>query len=260
MHGGVFFEPYRKGFDRLTSKPLHYIDTYLASEGFIALQADKDKTSMELVLNNGIFFEFIPFNDQHFDADGIVKKEAQTLTINEVKTGIDYALVLSTCAGAWRYLIGDTIRFTDLERCEIIISGRTKHYVSICGEHLSVDNMNQAILIASEKFDMHVPEFCVSGFIHEQVFGHHWFIGCDKPIDADLFRQNLDDALKSLNDDYAVERRSALKEMKLEVLPVSLFYDWMRKNGKEGGQNKFPRVLKKEQLADWQAFLRSVRV
>jgi hypothetical protein len=260
VHGGVFFEPYRKGFDRLTSKPLHYIDTYLASEGFIALQADKDKTSMELVLNNGIFFEFIPFNDQHFDADGIVKKEAQTLTINEVKTGIDYALVLSTCAGAWRYLIGDTIRFTDLERCEIIISGRTKHYLSICGEHLSVDNMNQAILIASEKFDMHVPEFCVSGFIHEQVFGHHWFIGCDKPIDADLFRQNLDDALKSLNDDYAVERRSALKEMKLEVLPVSLFYDWMRKNGKEGGQNKFPRVLKKEQLADWQAFLRSVRV
>ena len=260
VHGGVFFEPYRKGFDRLTIKPLHYIDTYLASEGFIALQADKDKTSMELVLNNGIFFEFIPFNDQHFDADGIVKKEAQTLTINEVKTGIDYALVLSTCAGAWRYLIGDTIRFTDLERCEIIITGRTKHYLSICGEHLSVDNMNQAILIASDKLDMHVPEFCVSGFIHEQVFGHHWFIGCDKPIDADLFRQNLDDALKSLNDDYAVERRSALKEMKLEVLPVSLFYDWMRKNGKEGGQNKFPRVLKKEQLADWQAFLRSVRV
>jgi hypothetical protein len=260
VHGGVFFEPYRKGFDRLTSKPLHYIDTYLASEGFIALQADKDKTSMELVLNNGIFFEFIPFNDQHFDADGIVKKEAQTLTINEVKTGIDYALVLSTCAGAWRYMIGDTIRFTDLERCEIVITGRTKHYLSICGEHLSVDNMNQAILIASEKLDMHVPEFCVSGFIHEQVFGHHWFIGCDKPIDADLFRQNLDDALKSLNDDYAVERRSALKEMKLEVLPVSLFYDWMRKNGKEGGQNKFPRVLKKEQLADWQAFLRSVRV
>ena len=260
VHGGVFFEPYRKGFDRLTSKPLHYIDTYLASEGFIALQADKDKTSMELVLNNGIFFEFIPFDDKHFDADGIVKKEVQTLTINDVKTGVDYALVLSTCAGAWRYMIGDTVRFVDLERCEIIITGRTKHYLSICGEHLSVDNMNQAILIASEKLDMHVPEFCVSGFIHEQVFGHHWFIGCDKPIDADLFRQNLDDALKSLNDDYAVERRSALKEMKLEVLPVSLFYDWMRKNGKEGGQNKFPRVLKKEQLADWQAFLRSVRV
>jgi hypothetical protein len=157
-------------------------------------------------------------------------------------------------------MIGDTIRFTDLERCEIIITGRTKHYLSICGEHLSVDNMNQAMLSAAETHNLEVPEFCVSGFIHEGSFGHQWYIGCDIGIDAEKFRQSLDDALKLLNDDYAVERRSALKTMNLEIIPVALFYDWMRKNGKEGGQNKFPRVLKKEQLADWQAFLRSVRV
>jgi hypothetical protein len=260
VHGGVYFEPYKKGFERLFRKPLHYIETYLASEGFIALQAEKERTAMELVLNNGIFYEFVPFNEQHFDGDGALKKGAKALTIGQVETGVDYALIMSTCAGAWRYMIGDTIRFTDLERCEIIITGRTKHYLSICGEHLSVDNMNQAILSASDKQNVQVPEFCVSGFIQEGRFGHQWYIGCDDSVDAEAFRQSVDDALKLLNDDYAVERRSALKEMNLEVIPVALFYDWMRKNGKEGGQNKFPRVLKKEQLADWQAFLRSVRV
>lgn len=260
VHGGVYFEPYKKGFERLFRKPLYYIETYLASEGFIALQTENGRTAMELVLNNGIFYEFIPFNEQHFDGDGVLKKGAKALTVDQVETGVDYALILSTCAGAWRYMIGDTIRFTDLERCEIIITGRTKHYLSICGEHLSVDNMNQAILIASEKYGVLVPEFCVSGFINGGSFGHHWYIGCDNSINGEAFQLSLDEALKSLNDDYAVERRSALKEMKLEVIPISLFYEWMRKNGKEGGQNKFPRVLNKEQLADWQSFLRSVRV
>jgi hypothetical protein len=155
-------------------------------------------------------------------------------------------------------MIGDTIRFTNLEACEIIITGRTKHYLSICGEHMSVDNMNHGILKAAEHFGVAIPEFCVAGFIDDKVFGHKWFIGCDQEIDAEEFRARLDEAIKDLNDDYKVERRSALKEMKLEVLPVDLFYDWMRKMGKEGGQNKFPRVLKKEQLADWEEFIKSV--
>jgi hypothetical protein len=258
VHGGVFFEPYKKGFDNLLSKPIHYIETYLASEGFIALQSDNGKTSMEMVLNNGIFYEFIPFNEANFNSDGSLSSSAQVLTLDEVKEGVDYALLLSTCAGAWRYMIGDTIRFTNLEACEIIITGRTKHYLSICGEHMSVDNMNHGILKAAEHFGVAIPEFCVAGFIDDKVFGHKWFIGCDQEIDAEEFRARLDEAIKDLNDDYKVERRSALKEMKLEVLPVDLFYDWMRKMGKEGGQNKFPRVLKKEQLADWEEFIKSV--
>ncbi len=258
VHGGVFFEPYKKGFDNLLSKPIHYIETYLASEGFIALQSDNGKTSMEMVLNNGIFYEFIPFNEANFNSDGSLSSSAQVLTLDEVKEGVDYALLLSTCAGAWRYMIGDTIRFTNLDACEIIITGRTKHYLSICGEHMSVDNMNHGILKAAEHFGVAIPEFCVAGFIDDKVFGHKWFIGCDQEIDAEEFRVRLDEAIKDLNDDYKVERRSALKEMKLEVLPVDLFYDWMRKMGKEGGQNKFPRVLKKEQLADWEEFVKSV--
>jgi hypothetical protein len=258
VHGGVFFEPYKRGFEKLLSKPIYYIETYLASEGFIALQSDKGKSSMELVLNNGIFFEFIPFNEDNFNSDGKLDPQAKVLTLDEVKKDTDYALLISTCAGAWRYMIGDTIRFTDVESCEIIITGRTKHYLSICGEHLSVDNMNHGILKAAEQFGVAIPEFCVAGYIDDKVFGHQWYVGCDQALDAEAFRAKLDEAIKDLNDDYTVERRSALKEMKLEVLPVDLFYDWMRKLGKEGGQNKFPRVLKKEQLADWQEFIKSV--
>jgi len=255
VHGGVFFEPYKKGFEKLMAHPLHYIETYLASEGFLAYQGTDKPGSMELVLNNGIFFEFIPFNDSNFDSDGMPLKDAQVLTLEQVNVGVDYALLISTCAGAWRYMIGDTIRFTDLDNSEIIITGRTKHYLSICGEHLSVDNMNHGIMKAADHFGIGVTEFCVAGEIDETGFRHKWFVGTDDAVDADAFRLKLDEELKAVNDDYIVERRSALKEMHLEILPVSMFYDWMRALGKEGGQNKFPRVLKKEQLAEWESFI-----
>ncbi|MEX1188933.1 MAG: GH3 auxin-responsive promoter family protein [Bacteroidia bacterium] len=256
VHGGVFFEPYKKGFDKLLAHPLIYIETYLASEGFIAYQSNKDKSSMELVLNNGIFFEFIPFNERNFNIDGSLVKDPQIISLEDAKEGVDYALILSTCAGAWRYMIGDTIRFTDREQCEIIITGRTKHYLSICGEHLSVDNMNHAVMNVAEELEVCVPEFCVAGEIEDGIFRHKWFIGTNDKVETEEFRLKLDDALKLLNDDYTVERRSALKEMHLEILPVETFYDWMRSIGKEGGQNKFPRVLKKDQLNHWENFIK----
>jgi hypothetical protein len=257
VHGGVYFEPYKKGFDKLVAHPLHYIETYLASEGFIAYQSNKDMKAMELVLNNGIFFEFIPFNETNFNTDGTLVPNPQVLTLGSVKEGTDYALLLSTCAGAWRYMIGDTIRFTNTKTCEIIITGRTKHFLSICGEHLSVDNMNHGILTTSEELGVSVPEFCVAGVIEENVFKHKWFIGTDDVVDEIEFRNKLDKQLEELNDDYKVERRSALKEMTVQVLPLNLFYDWMRTLGKEGGQHKFPRVLKKEQLASWEQFIQT---
>lgn len=255
VHGGVYFEPYKKGFEKLLGKPIHYIETYLASEGFIAYQSEKEVKGMELVLNNGIYFEFIPFNEQNFDQDGKIKANAEVLTLEKVELDKDYALLISTCAGTWRYLIGDTIRFKDLNKYEIIITGRVKHYISICGEHLSVDNMNHAILKTSAQFNVSVPEFAVAGKIEDNVFSHHWFIGCDTTLDADTFCDELDEHLKILNDDYKVERRSALKKMDLTVLPIHLFYDWMRSVGKEGGQNKFPRVIKNEQLKSWEQFI-----
>jgi len=255
VHGGVSFDPYRKGFEKLLGRPIHYIETYLASEGFIAFQAYPNKRTMRLVLNNGIFYEFIPFEDENFDSNGDVKPDARTLMIDEVEEGKDYAVLLSTCAGAWRYLLGDTIKFTSLEESEIIITGRTKHFLSLCGEHLSVDNMNKAIELVANDLNINIKEFTVAGIPHDTLFAHHWFIGTDDKVDKKIVRDKLDAHLKILNDDYAVERSAALKDVSVDVLPVTIFYDWMEFKGKVGGQNKFPRVMKRAQLEEWQSFL-----
>lgn len=260
VHGGVSFEPYRKGFESLLGKPLIYIETYLASEGFLAFQALPNRRSMRLVLNNGIFYEFIPFNERNFDDDGNLKSDVQTLKIDEIDEGKDYAILISTCAGAWRYLIGDVVRFMSKEESEIVITGRTKHFLSLCGEHLSVDNMNKAIELSSEELDIRVKEFTVLGLPHENLFAHHWYVGTEDQVIEKKLGKTLDHYLKKLNDDYAVERKHALKEIKVTVLPPSLFYEWLAIQGKEGGQNKFPRVLKNEKAEEWAHFLRQKRI
>lgn len=255
VHGGVSFDPYKKGFAKLLGKPIHYIETYLASEGFVAYQAFPERKSMRLVLNNGIFYEFIPFEDKNFNSLGEVKPDAESLYIDQVEEGKEYAILLSTCSGAWRYLIGDVIKFVSVEESEIIITGRTKHFLSLCGEHLSVDNMNKAIEVVSDEMNIDIKEFTVAGVPHGSLFAHHWFIGTNDEVDEKVIRDKLDQRLKELNDDYAVERSAALKEVKVDIFPVKVFYDWMESKGKVGGQNKFPRVLKKAQLDDWMDFL-----
>jgi hypothetical protein len=257
VHGGVSFEPYRKGFEKLLGKPLVYIETYLASEGFLAFQALPNRKSMRLVLNNGIFHEFVPFTEENFDSEGNLLPHARTLKIDEVEEGRDYALLISTCAGAWRYLIGDVIRFVSKEESEIIITGRTKHFLSLCGEHLSVDNMNKAIELAAELFNIRIREFTVLGIPYKNLFAHHWFIGTDDPVKGEDLKDKIDEFLCHLNDDYAVERKHALQKVMVDVLPSQVFYDWMRAQGKEGGQNKFPRVLKGEKAQSWVEFLKS---
>src|SRR5690606_14012189 len=255
VHGGVSFEPYRKGFEKLLGKPLLYLETYLASEGFLAFQALPNRKSMRLALNNGIFHEFVPFNNENFDEEGNIRREANALKIDEVEEGKDYAILISTCSGAWRYLIGDVVRFVSKEESEIIISGRTKHFLSLCGEHLSVDNMNKAIELTAEDLDMTIREFTVLGVPHGSLFAHHWFIGSNDDVKKSVLKKAIDNHLKSLNDDYAVERNHALKQVKVTVLPSSLFLEWLKAQGKEGGQYKFPRVLKGEKAASWQEFL-----
>lgn len=259
VHGGVHFEPYRKGFEKLSAHPLVYMDSYLASEGFIGFQARSDTRSMKLLLQDGIFYEFIPFNSNHFDEEGNLLGTPRTLTIEEVEEGQDYALVLSTCSGAWRYLIGDTVRFTDLTRSEITISGRTKHYLSICGEHLSVDNMNQGIQYVEDVLNISIPEFTVSPTRNGSFFGHKWYIGAHPLVSAEQIKPLLDARLKEVNDDYAIERTSVLKELEVEIIPVSLFYKWHEAQGKMGGQNKFPRVMRNELFREWEAFVAAQR-
>ncbi|MGZ5133606.1 MAG: GH3 family domain-containing protein [Flavitalea sp.] len=255
VHGGVSFEPYKKGFEKLTEKPLTYIETYLASEGFIAYQERQHAKGMKLALNEHIFFEFVPFNDANFDHNGNIVDNAEILTIDQVEEAKDYAILLSTTAGAWRYMIGDTVRFVDKQKSEIIITGRTKHFLSLVGEHLSVDNMNKAVQLASEELNVYVPEFTVAGVPHGLFFAHQWWLACDDHADPSLLREKIDTRLRELNDDYAVERQSALKDVYVNILPESTFLDFMRLKGKLGGQHKFPRVMKGKMYEDWTKFL-----
>jgi hypothetical protein len=258
VHGGVSVQPYKKSIDSLCSKPLIYLDTYMASEGFIAYQErPNEKQAMKLMTDNSMFFEFVQFNDENFDTDGNIKPNAKTINITDVKLNIDYALVISNCAGAWRYLIGDTIKFTDLKRCEIIITGRTKHFLSLCGEHLSVDNMNKAINLTANDLKIIVNEFCVVGKPNKGLFSHHWYVGVNKETNKDNFKQILDDYLKKLNDDYATERKHALNDVFVSLLPNDIFIDFLASKNKLGGQSKFPRVLKGKQLNEWEAFLQN---
>lgn len=255
VHGGVSFEPYKRGFEKLLSKPLNYMETYLASEGFLAFQAYPNQRSMRLVLNNGIFYEFVPFSDANFDEDGKMKPGAETLKIDEVEVNKEYAVLITTNAGAWRYMIGDVIKFTSLEESEIVITGRTKLFMSLCGEHLSLDNMNKAIELVEEEMKIDIREFTLLGERSDSLFAHHWYIGTDDKVDNDQLLDRIDFHLKELNDDYKVERSSALKEVRLSTFPTEIFYDWLESQGKVGSQNKFPRVLKKEKAQLWKNFL-----
>ena len=256
VHGGVAFEPYKKGFEKLLAKPLNYIETYLASEGFIAFQDRQYAKGMRLVTSEHIFHEFIPFDQKNFDGDGNVVPNPEVLMIDEIEEGKDYALLLSTSAGAWRYLIGDTVKFVNKERAEIIITGRTKHFLNLVGEHLSVDNINKAIQQAGEEMNISIPEFTVAGVPYDGFFAHHWYVACNDTVDKNELCWQIDSHLKKLNDDYAVERTSALKGVFLEVLSEDDFMEFMRKIGKIGGQHKFPRVLKGKMLEDWQRFVK----
>ena len=256
VHGGVSFAPYKKGFEKLLAHPLTYMETYLASEGFIAYQSRPGTEGMELVLDNGLFMEFVPFDDKSFDETGNIKNNPHTLLIDEVEKNKEYALLLSTVAGAWRYLIGDMVKVIDKERNEIVITGRTKFFLNYCGEHLSQENMNRAIELTGKNLNVDIREFTVAAIHYDSMFAHQWFIGTDDNLDPDEAKEELDNNLKKLNDDYRVERSSAIKDVFVEVLPIRAFYEYMDKYGKLGGQNKFPRVLKSNNYKDWVQFLR----
>jgi GH3 auxin-responsive promoter len=260
VHGGVAMEPYKKGFEKVLGKPITYIETYLASEGFLAYQNRQDSAGMHLALNNNIFFEFVPFDDTNFDSEGSMVDNPEALMIHEIEENKDYAILISTNAGAWRYAIGDTVKLVDRERSEIIITGRTKHFLSLVGEHLSVDNMNKAIEMVSDELNISIPEFTVAGIPHGNFFAHHWFVATDDKVNAVDLAVRIDNKLKELNDDYEVERKHALKQVMVDVMPEHRFMDFMKAKGKQGGQHKFPRVVKGKMLEDWQKFLKGEAV
>ncbi len=256
VHSGVSFAPYEKSFEKLFSKPVIYSESYLASEGYLAYQTRLDKRIMQLIVDNGIYFEFVPFNESNFDDEGNLLPNPATVSLRNAVNNVEYAVLLSTNAGAWRYLIGDTIKFVNVEQCEIVITGRTKQFLSICGEHLSVENMSRAIELLQDEMNITVKEFTVCGFRHGSMFAHRWYLGSDDVFDHQEALKKIDSYLNQLNDDYMVERTEAIPEIFIDVLPSQVFYDYMKHQGKEGSANKFPRVLKGQRLEDWENYLR----
>ncbi len=255
VHGGVSFEPYKKKFETLLGKPISYVETYLTSEGFLGYQDKQNYNGMKLVLNEHIFFEFIPFNEQNFDNEGNVFPQAKSLLIHEVEENQEYAIVISTVAGTWRYLLGDTVRFVDKNNPDVVITGRVKHFLSLVGEHVSVDNMNKTICHISNTLGISIPEFTVIGIPYQDFFAHHWYIASNEPINEVQLSIMIDNYLKSINDDYAVERVAALKNVFVTILPESIFMSFLKMQGKIGSQNKFPRVLKGKRAQDWLQFV-----
>lgn len=253
--GGVAFQPYEKSFNLLLSKPVTVIDTYLASEGFIAFQQRPDTTSMKLVTDGGIYFEFVPFKPEYIKEDGSLDQEAEVLTLADVKTDQDYVLIMSSVSGAWRYIIGDTIAFTNIEKAEIIITGRTKFFLNVVGSQLSVNKMDTALRELEQKFDIEIPEFTLAAVKKDGEFYHSWYLGTEATTDANVLAEALDEALKEANKNYKVARSKALKGVEVHTVTPSVFYDWNEQNKKKGGQVKMARVMKEEKFKEWEAFV-----
>ncbi|WP_158838649.1 GH3 family domain-containing protein [Polaribacter sp. L3A8] len=254
--GGVAFGPYEKSFKALLGKPVTVIDTYLASEGYIATQVRPETDAMQLNTENGIYFEFVPMNPDYINEDGSIKQNAPSLTLEQVETDTDYILIISTVSGAWRYLIGDTIKFTDVEKAEIKITGRTKFFLNTVGSQLSVNKMDDAIKHLEEKLSTKITEYtiCAKRF-EDGEFYHSWYLGSEMMDDNNKIATTLDDFLKEANNNYKVARSKALKGVKVTVIPVETFHDWNDNNKKKGGQVKMERVMKEEKFSEWEKFV-----
>jgi phenylacetate-coenzyme A ligase PaaK-like adenylate-forming protein len=255
IHGGIFIEPYEKRLENVCNKPLYQFDTYLASEGYFAYQLDEKEKVMRLLIDNGVFFEFIPFNSHYFDSNGNLIDKYKAYTLQDVEEGIDYAMVITTNAGLWRYQLGDTIRFTNVAKREIKITGRTKQYLSLAGEHLSLDNIRVALTKVSQELNIVIEEFTV--FAEEEHSKHSWYIGTDKQIDTNLLQSCLDQQLALLNDDYKSARKNTLGAPEINLISSDLFYQFLASIGKLGAQNKFPRIIRGNQKNSWLEFLKN---
>jgi hypothetical protein len=241
IHGGVAFTPYKEQFRKLIpSEGMQYLETYNASEGFFAIQDKPDRDDMLLILDSGIFFEFIPMTD--FEKDN-----PTTLSIDEVELNKNYAIVISTNAGLWRYIIGDTVYFTSKYPHRIKISGRTKHFINAFGEELIIDNAEKGLREACRKTGAEITEYTAGPvYISEEKSGHHqWLIEFSvEPNDIDFFATTLDNALMALNSDYEAKRYKNITLAPLQIINLKkgTFYNWLESKNKLGGQNKVPRL------------------
>ena len=241
FHGGVAFTPYREQYKQIIKKSdMMYVETYNASEGYFATQNDLSDPAMLLMIDYGIFYEFIPL-------DEVGKDNPKIVPLWEVELGKNYAMVISTSAGLWRYMIGDTVKFTSKDPYKIIITGRTKHFINAFGEELIVDNAEKGLAKACAETGALVLEYSAAPvFMDERAkCRHQWLIEFAKmPDSQEHFSKVLDDTLKEINSDYEAKRQNDLALQPLEVIVArkNLFHDWLDGKGKLGGQHKIPRL------------------
>jgi hypothetical protein len=248
VHGGVSFEPYRKQFVDICGSDVNYQEVYNASEGFIAMQDDFDRDDMLLMLGYGIFYEFLPLSELH-------KNDPQAIDLQDVIIGETYALVISTNAGLWRYLIGDTVVFTSTNPYRIKINGRTKSFINSVGEELVVENADKALLHACQHTGAVISEYTAAPIYFEtgKKAAHEWFIEFDKePADIEVFGEYLDNALKMNNSDYEAKRYNNMILTKpiIHNLAQGSFIKWLDKNNRLGGQYKVPRLSNNRDIVE----------
>ena len=248
MHGGVSFTPYKEQFRKIIGKDINYLEMYNASEGFFAAQDIPGSEGMLLFTDHGIFMEFMPVSEYG-------KKEPQTVSLQDVELGKNYALIISTNGGLWRYLVGDTVQFVSLKPFRIKVSGRLKHYINAFGEEVIVDNTDKAIALASEKTGAIVNDYTAAPvyFSDSSNGAHEWLIEFEKePENLELFTKELDIALKSINSDYEAKRHKsiALGMPVIHAMKKGAFTEWLRSKGKLGGQHKVPRLSNDRTMID----------
>jgi hypothetical protein len=248
FHGGVNLGPYRPQLKELLGKDINYLELYNASEGFFGIQDQKDSNELLLMLDYGIFYEFIPageWNNEH----------PKTLQLHETETGVSYALLISTAGGLWRYSVGDTIEFTSLVPYRFRITGRTKCFINVFGEELMEGNAEKALLTTCEKTGAIINEYTAAPLFtaDKKKAQHEWAIEFSKPpADLSYFAEVLDNTLKSLNSDYEAKRYGNHILLPLKIQPVStgVFHRWLKRKGKEGGQYKIPRLSNERKILD----------
>ena len=249
FHGGVNFDPYREQFKHLIpSSKMNYMETYNASEGFFGIQDMKNSSDLLLMLDYGIFYEFIPvehLNDAH----------PKVVQLDQVLLNHNYALVISTNAGLWRYLIGDTVKFTSLNPFRIKITGRTKNFINAFGEELIVDNAEKALAVACSKCQVNIVDYTAAPLYlsGKESGAHEWLIEFENPpVNIDYFAETFDNALKSLNSDYEAKRyhNMILRPPIIRTMEPGTFYKWLKINGKLGGQHKVPRLSNNREIVD----------
>lgn len=249
IHGGVSFHPYKEQFRQLfPSSGIHYLETYTASEGFFAIQDRDGAEDMLLMLDYGIYYEFVPVSD-------LTSEFPRAISLDQVNLQTNYAIIITTNAGLWRYLIGDTVQFTSTNPYRIKITGRTRSFINAFGEELIVDNAEKALSIACQRCRCNIIDYTAAPVYIEQNHrgAHEWLIEFDtQPESLAFFTEILDNALKSLNSDYEAKRyhNMILGEPVIRILPKNTFYNWLKSKGKLGGQHKVPRLYNDRKYVD----------